>query len=167
MHPIPLTKGSDEEHEAVPGSFVRLVHRYIAPNTTNHKVWVLEIKNTTTNKWSGGYCFTEFEWLPQDFEIINYRTSRDPKSWFTYKLVLVRMLIDEETRTKAIGSIILTGNKVERRLGTGKKEVLVEAKSEAERVQALRQWFGIILLPEEERGIHAMPTEISSVILSG
>jgi len=122
---------------------------------------VLELKNTTTNKWSGGYCFTEFEWLPQDFEIINYRTSKDPKSWFTYKLALARTLIDEETRTKAIGMITLTERKVARRIGTGEKEVLVEAKSEAERVQALRQWFGIVLTPEEERGIRSMPSEIT------
>lgn len=145
----------------MPGSFVRLVHRHIAPNTTGHKAWVLELKNTTTNKWSGGYCFTEFEWLPQDFEIINYRTSKDPKSWFTYKLALARTLIDEETRTKAIGMITLTERKVARRIGTGEKEVLVEAKSEAERVQALRQWFGIVLTPEEERGIRSMPSEIT------
>ena len=107
------------------------------------------------------YCFTEFEWLPQDFEIINYRTSKDPKSWFTYKLALARTLIDEETRTKAIGMITLTERKVARRIGTGEKEVLVEAKSEAERVQALRQWFGIVLTPEEERGIRSMPSEIT------
>lgn len=166
ISPLPLTAASSEERESVPGSFVRLVNRAIAPNTTDHKVWVLELKNTTTNKWSGAYCFVEFEWLPQDFEIINYRTHKDPKSWFTYKLVLVRTLIDEETRTKAIGSVILTGAKVERRIGTGKKEVVVEAKSEAERVAALKEWFGVVLRPDEERGIQSMPTEITSEELS-
>ena len=160
MHPIPLTKGLEQAHESVPGSFARLVNRPIASNTTDQNVWVLELKNATTDTWSGGYCFTEVEWLPQDFEILNYRTSKDHKSWFTYRLVLVRTLIDEETRTKAIGTIILMENKVERRLNGGNKEILVEAKNEAERVQALRQWFGIILLPEEERGIRAMPSEI-------
>lgn len=151
----------------MPGSFVRLVHRAIAPNTTSQHVWVLELKNTTTNQWSAGYCFTEFEWLPQDFEILNYRTSRDPKSWFTYKLVLVRTLIDDETRTRPVGTIILTGAKVERRIGTGKKEVLVEAKSEAERVRALEQWFGVVLRPDEVRGIQSMPTEITGEELRG
>ncbi|KAH6954125.1 hypothetical protein DER45DRAFT_596063 [Fusarium avenaceum] len=108
ISPLPLPEASSKEQEAVPGSLMRLVNRAIAPNTTDHKFWVLELKNTTTNAWSAAFCFAELVWLPQDFDIINYRTQQDQKSWFTYKLVLVRMLIDEETRTKAIGSIILT-----------------------------------------------------------
>ncbi|KIV94803.1 hypothetical protein PV10_02535 [Exophiala mesophila] len=160
VHPIPLDKSTSQSYDTTPGSSVRVVRRNIASHTTDQQVWVLELSNTTTNTWSAAYCFTEVEWLPQDFEIINFNTSQSPRSWFTYRVILVRLVIDEETRTKALGSIMLMDHKFERRLGDGKKELLLEAKTEEERVQGLRQWFGIILRPEEERGIRALASEI-------
>ena len=36
--------------------------------------------------------------------------------------------MDEETRTKATGTVILSGEKIERRIGEARKEVLLDAK---------------------------------------
>lgn len=160
LHPIPLDKTTSQSYQTTPGSSVRLVHRNIASYTTDQRVWVLELSNASTNAWSGAYCFTEVEWLPQDFEIINFNTSQSPKSWFTYRIILVKLVIDEETRTKALGLIMLLDQKFERRLADGKREVLLDAKTEAERVQGLRQWFGVVLRAEEERGIQALASEV-------
>ncbi|EXJ82761.1 hypothetical protein A1O3_06576 [Capronia epimyces CBS 606.96] len=163
VRPLPLIKGSDAVYKSVPGAEVRLVYRPIAPNTDSSQfLWVLETRNTTNPAWAGGFCFSELEWLPADFEIINYRTSQDPRSWFTHRLVLVKTLVDDETRTKPLGTVILSGNVIERRLGEAAKEVVVEAKTEHERIIALKTWFGIALLPEEERGIAGRATEICS-----
>ena len=161
LHPIPLCKDSDRVYKSVPGSEIRLVYRAIASNTdSSQRVWVLETRNTSKPAWAGGYCFSELEWLPADFEIINYRTSQDRASWFTHRLVLAKVLVDEETRTHPIGTIILTGNTIERRLGEAKKEVVVDAKTEKDRIMGLRTWFGVVLLPEEERGITGRASEI-------
>ncbi|EXJ87901.1 hypothetical protein A1O1_04828 [Capronia coronata CBS 617.96] len=165
VHPLPLIKDGDRDlaYKSVPGAEVRLVYRPIASNTdSSQSLWVLETRNKRHPAWAGGYCFSELEWLPSDFEIINYRTSQDPRSWFTHRLVLVKTLVDEETRTKPIGTIILTGNKIERRLGEERKEVVLEAKTENERIIGLRTWFGIVLMPEEERGIVGMASEIQA-----
>ncbi len=154
LHPIPLDHSSTEIYNSVPGAELRLVYRPIASNTDqSQKWWVLESRVKTHPQWAGCYCFADLEWLPADFEIINYRTSRDPKSWFTHRLVLVRILIDEETRTKATGTMILSGEKIERRVGEGEKEVVLVAKNEKERVEGLKRWFGVVLSPDEERGI--------------
>lgn len=162
LNPIPLDPTPTPMlHASVPGVEVRLIHRPIASNTdATQKLWVLETRNTTHPDWTAGYCFADVEWLPADFDIINYRTSQDPRSWFTHRLVLVKTLVDEETRTKPLGTVTLMGDVIERRIGTGKKEVVVQAKSEKERVLALRTWFGVVLLPEEERGISGMASEV-------
>ncbi|KIX03370.1 uncharacterized protein Z518_06922 [Rhinocladiella mackenziei CBS 650.93] len=161
IHPLPLDKDPDLVYPSVPGAEVRLAYRPIAPNTDSSQcLWVLETRNKSHPHWAGGYCFTELEWLPEDFEIINYRTSQDPQSWFTHRLVLLKPLLDEETKTKPIGTVILSGNVIERRIGEGKKEVVVDAKSEKERIVGLRTWFDVVLYPEEERGIAGMPSEI-------
>ena len=110
----------------------------------------------------GCYCFSTLEWLPSDFEIINYRTSTDRASWFTHRLVLVRILINEETRTKATGTVILTNAKIERRIGEAEKEVVLDAKTEKERIDGLKKWFEIELTPDEENGIRGTATALST-----
>ncbi|KAK5193334.1 hypothetical protein LTR92_006703 [Exophiala xenobiotica] len=170
---IPLIRSTSPAHPeakiypSVPGAECRLVYRSIAPNTDpSQRLWVFEARNTSKPEWAAGYCFSDLEWLPGDFEIINYRTSQDPTSWFTHRLVLAKILVDEETNTRPTGTIVLNGEKIERRLakeygGTGGKEVVVDAKSEKDRIMGLRTWFGIVLMPEEERGIRGMASEIS------
>ncbi|KAJ9610815.1 hypothetical protein H2200_005592 [Cladophialophora chaetospira] len=161
LFPIPIEHSSTKVYETVPGAELRFVQRPIASNTDqSQRMWVLESRNKSHPQWSGCYCFADLEWLPSDFEIINYRTSRDPKSWFTHRLVLVKVLVDDETRSKATGTVILTGNKIERRIGEGDKEVVLEAKTEKERVEGLKKWFGVVLSPDEERGIRGTAAEI-------
>ncbi|KIW66209.1 hypothetical protein PV04_08409 [Phialophora macrospora] len=161
LHPIPLDQTSTKVYNSVPGAEIRLVYRPIASNTDQSQyLWVLESRNKSHPQWQGCYCFDTLEWLPSDFEIINYRTSQDPASWFTHRLVLVRILVDEDTKTKATGTVILGGEKIERRLGDAKKEVVMDAKSEEERVEGLKTWFGIVLNPDEVRGIKGTATEI-------
>ncbi|ETI25328.1 hypothetical protein G647_02100 [Cladophialophora carrionii CBS 160.54] len=161
LHPIPLDHTSNKVYNSVPGAEIRLLYRPIASNTDqSQRLWVLESRNKSHPQWQGCYCFDTLEWLPADFEIINYRTSQDPASWFTHRLVLVRILVDEETRTKATGTVILGGEKIERRLGEAPKEVVMEAKSESERVEGLKTWFGVVLNPDEVRGIRGTATEI-------
>lgn len=164
LQPIPLLKNSDKVYPSVPGAEVRLVYRPIACNSDpTQSLWVAELRNKSNpSVWSGAYCFSELEWLPEDFEIINYRTSNDPACWFTHRLVLVRTLVDEETRTKPTGTVILNGNVIERRLGESKKEVVVDAKTEQERIVGLKTWFDVVLLPEEERGIGGMASALTA-----
>ena len=65
---------------------------------------------------------------------------------------------------KAIGTATMVGRSVSKRIGSGKSEVMQEFKSEAERVTALEQWFGVKLRDDEINGIVGMPTEIRASV---
>src|SRR5271156_3717037 len=105
--PILLEEGV--QVPCVPGAEARLVYRAIANYTTDQKLWVLEIRNAMSNVWAAGYCFSELEFLPQDFELVNYRTYNDPTSHFTYQLIVTKVLLDEQGGEEAVGTVTLIG----------------------------------------------------------
>jgi arylamine N-acetyltransferase len=81
----------------VPGLEARLTRRAIPDNVTDQKLWVLETRDSHSNEWKNGYCFGETEFLPQDFASLNFRTMRDPNSWFTSIFILTKVILDETT----------------------------------------------------------------------
>ncbi|RMZ77289.1 hypothetical protein DV737_g4460, partial [Chaetothyriales sp. CBS 132003] len=100
------------------------------------------------------------EWLPQDFEIINYRTSRDPTSMFTYRLLATKPILSDEG-DDVLGVYILVNDEISKRSGKyGNKETLRKCKSEEDRVEALARWFDIKLTTGEVAGIKGRVTEI-------
>jgi arylamine N-acetyltransferase len=162
----PLLLKEGEMREGVPGNWVRLSRRCIAQNTSGQVMWVLETRNESVGVWKAGYCFSELEFLEEDFRNLNYRTHRDPTSWFTYTLVVTRVLLGGEEDAgegaggRAVGTVTLVNGSVNRRIGGGKSEVLQEFKSEGERVLALEKWFGVKLREDEMNGIVGMATHI-------
>jgi arylamine N-acetyltransferase len=99
LRSIPLIPSSLVQ--SVPGLEGRLSYRPIAPLTqSSQKMWLFETRNTTSQTWNPGYCFSELEFLPEDFVNFNYKTSRDPLSWFTYRFVVTRVLLDEKRRRR-------------------------------------------------------------------
>ena len=162
----PLLLKEGETSGVVPGNWVRLSRRRIAQNTSGQVMWVLEIRNQSVGEWNPGYCFTELEFLEEDFWNLNFRTHRDPTSWFTYTLVVTRVLLEGEEDggkgdwEKAVGTVTLVNRSVSRRTGGGKSEVMQEFESEGERVMALEKWFGVKLREDEVNGIVGMATHI-------
>lgn len=156
--PIPLREGATVQ--CVPGLEGRLVYRPIAPNTVKtQKMWVYEIRNATDRVWIPAYCFSELEFLPEDFVNINYRTSQDPQSWLTYRLVVTRVILDEKLK-KPVGTVVMIGAEVTQRLGDGASVTVASCATEADRLAALDKWFSVKLRPHEANGIVGMPTEI-------
>jgi arylamine N-acetyltransferase len=162
----PLLLKEGEMAEGVPGNWVRLSRRCIAQSTSGQVMWVLETRNESVGVWKAGYCFSELEFFEEDFRNFNYRTHRDPTSWFTYTLVVTRVLLGSEEDggegdgRRAVGTVTLVNSSVSRRIGGGKSEVLQEFKSEGERVLALEKWFGVKLRQDEVNGIVGMATHI-------
>jgi arylamine N-acetyltransferase len=114
--------------------------------------------------WRPAYCFADTEWLPQDFEIINYRMCRDRKSLFVKNLIMTRPILDEAGE-KCVGQVSLVKEEVSRtRLGDDGKSVekilLVKCESEADRIRALEEYFDVALRADEVRGIRGLPSEI-------
>jgi hypothetical protein len=90
---------------------------------------------------------------------MSFRTSTSRTSWFTYRLVCVKMVLSED-KEEIIGTITLMGNTLKRRIG-GVTEQLGTFGSEGERVEALEKWFGIKLTEEERGGIRGMVSKLA------
>ena len=135
----------------------RLVRGNIACNTDpGQKLWQYHHRVDPQSEWLVMYCFTELEFLPEDYEIMNFWTSQSPKSWFTYGVVAVKLIL---VGVEVVGRLVLGGGDIKRRV-RGRTEHLRTCKTEEERVQALEDVFGLKLTDEERRGIRGMITEL-------
>jgi len=155
--PMPLVDGYTAAQ--IEPQTLRLRFTNIPDNTSvEAKMWVLEVQNAPGEDWGPVYCFNEMvEFLPADFRLINYFTSTSPTSWFTYTIVVTRVLMGEDGEVE--GSYVLNRNEVKKRVN-GKSEVLRVCKDEGDRVDALREYFGIKLSEAEVQGIRGLVTEL-------
>lgn len=154
-HPLPLISGNVSQNIS-PGE-VRLVYENIGQNSDpNQKLWIYQHRNDPEADWVAQYCFTELEFLPRDYEMMNFWTSRSPSSWFTYRIVTVRM--DMENK-QVVGTVALSDGELKRRVG-GVTEHFAVYETEDERVEALKTWFGIELGQDERAGIKGLVTEL-------
>ena len=157
IRPLPLEEGV--ESPGIAAGSLRLIKDNIAPNTDpDQKLWVYQSRETPDGPWLTNYCFTELEFLPTDFEVMNFKTSMSKTSWFTYRVVCVKMLLDEK-KEEIIGTVTLMDNVVKRRIH-GKTEPLATLENEKQRVEALEKWFDIRLKDEEIDGIREMVSRI-------
>lgn len=157
VQPIHLKDG--EMVENVPTSQGRLVYKAIANFTdSSQRMWVFEVQSSPESSWIPQYCFSELEFLPQDFRVMNFSTSQSRTSWFTQTIVLTRLILDEEQK-RPIGTLTLSSNELKQRLH-GRSDILVTCKTEQERVKVVEVHFGVKLRPDEIRGIQGLPSEI-------
>ena len=156
--PVELEDGR-EVRWGVTDDSVRVVYTMLKQFTgLDSRVWVLQHKRGGAKDWDDIYAFTEMEFLPEDFEVMNYRTTKDPRSWFNQKVVCVKTVLDGDEDDVA-GVIMLTDGKVKRRI-RGENHHLEDCKTEPERVEALKKYFGIVLSNEEKMGITGLMTEL-------
>lgn len=186
LEPIKLEKG--QMGKGMLGWWQRLDYRTPADYTqADQKVWVVDV----TDEWAEGagtngteapereyaavrsppgyraaYCFSDVEWLPADFESLNYRTCRDPRSIFVQMFMMTKPILNDDG-TNCVGQLTLVKDELSRTMmdddHAGKcheKEVLAKCTTEEERVAALKEWFGIELTGDEIRGIHGLASEI-------
>lgn len=159
MRPLPLEE--DVILAAITPASTRLTKTNISPNTDpDQRLWIFQSREAPTGLWLTNYCFTELEFLPEDFEVMNFKTSCARTSWFTYTVVCCKFLLDENEE-EIIGSITLVGNELKRKI-RGSSERLATFKSEIERVEGLEKWFGVILTDNEKVGIKGMASIIGT-----
>lgn len=159
--PYPVEDGF--ETTSIAPRRIRLQHRAIPESygTSSNKLWCYDVcykpvnEGEGENTWIPTYCFTETEFLPQDYEQMSWFTSTNPRSFFTKYVTSTRMVMDEAGE-KIIGSITLFGSGIKESIGLDRKD-LRECKSEEERIAALEEIFDIRLTEEEKNGI---PSEL-------
>ncbi|KAE8350660.1 hypothetical protein BDV28DRAFT_159414 [Aspergillus coremiiformis] len=124
----------------------------------SQKLWVYQVRQNPESNWIPQYSFSEVEFLPQDFAVLNYSTSHHPTSWFVRALVCTRVILDEEG-AEPIGIYILSGKEVKRRL-RGETEVVETFDKEDDRAKALAKWFDMHFLEYEIDGVKGLVSEI-------
>lgn len=149
----PLLLEHDDVSTNVGEQEIRLVHGNI-PDLTDprQRLWQYEHRNKSNDAWIPTYCFTELEFTPSDFMIMNHFTSTHRTSWFTTMVVCVKMvMVDGEI----VGDVTLSGADIKKRI-RGRSELLAHCASEDERVDALEKHLGVVLNTSERHGISGM-----------
>ncbi|KAF7592454.1 N-terminal acetyltransferase [Aspergillus hancockii] len=123
----------------------------------SQKLWIYQVRHSPEKDWIPHYSFSELEFLPQDFAMMNYSTSHRPSSWFVQTLVCTRVILDEGTTP--IGIYVLSRNEVKKRL-RGETEVVETLAKDEDRVKALAKWFGMHFHEYEVEGIRGLASEL-------
>lgn len=158
-HPLELVDRSPSMN-IKPNQLVRLRWDAI-PEAENKdlKLWISERQDKPDGPWIPSYCFPDnVEFLPQDYAIMNHYTSTHSRSFFTYKIVVAKYLLDE-TGDEVIGTLVLFGNSAHSRI-RGEKEELGTIAKEEERIEVLRKHFGIELNQAQRAGIVGMVSAV-------
>lgn len=146
-----------------------------------NRVWFYEYRNRPGDGWNRYYAFGDREASCWDLECANYWVSSHPESFQRKQILVVKFLRDscEDTWKEGLreaadnresgpivvpevetgGKIMLADGTVKRNLG-GKTEIVKVCRTEEERVQALREYFGITLSDDEKEGIKGFETAL-------
>ncbi|KUI61527.1 N-hydroxyarylamine O-acetyltransferase [Cytospora mali] len=166
---VRVTRGS------LPGTFAR--------GGQGNQVWFYEYRNRPGEEWSRYYAFGDHEATSWDLECANYWVSSHPESFQRKQILAVKFLrdtsqraqkdsvgveggvdedgVDDETipAVEILGKIMLAGATVKRNMGSKTEQVKI-CRTEEERVQALKDYFGITLSGEEKDGIKGFETAL-------
>ncbi|KAL3425180.1 Arylamine N-acetyltransferase [Phlyctema vagabunda] len=143
---------------------VRLIRDFIPTQTRRQdekdKLWIYQYRNGTHLEWNSFFAFPETEFLPQDFEVMNFYTSQSfaATNFQTRRLLIVLFLKGEEGE-QIVGKVMLVNGEVKRNDG-GKTKTILSCKTEAERIRALSEHFGISLTDEQRDGIKGRNVEL-------
>ncbi|CAI6322394.1 unnamed protein product [Periconia digitata] len=157
--PMPLSSSPPSAPQPhISPATARLQWKNITGNTdSDQRLWVYEHKPTADADFTPVYCFTELEFLDNDYQIMNYFTSTSNKIFFTRMVMLDRKVMGEGG--ELVGSVSVNQDVLKKRIN-GAKELEIKFASEAERVGALEEYFGIKLTEAERDGIRGLPSEI-------
>lgn len=155
--PMPLDHTGTVKPHIVP-SEARLQWRNIQDNTDpNQRLWVYEYRRDKYSEWEPKYAYTELEYLPQDYAVMNYFTSTSPRTFFTRVTVVEKKLVGADG--ELAGNLILMGNSLKWRVN-GHKEKEIEFSNETDRLDSLEKHFGIRFGQVQREGIRGLPSEI-------
>lgn len=155
--PVPLQDGYSALN-VLPSHRMLLNRGHIPDNTHRTRpeqlLWIYHLRFTDDMPWLASYCFSETEFLPADFETMNFFVSKSPSSWFTYSVICLKFLMDPETE-EMVGDITLFGNEIKQRR-YGESVELTKIETEDDRIEALQKHLGVSLTGPEREGIKGM-----------
>ncbi|KAI4154211.1 MAG: hypothetical protein LQ340_001823 [Diploschistes diacapsis] len=159
--PILLAENKAPIRSIAPRS-VRLIRGFLPESTSRHeahKCWQLEQRYGDDQPWISVYAFPDVEFIPADFAVMNWYVSTHRRSWFTHKVTVGKMLLDEHGK-EIVGDLTLYEKVLKRRV-RGQTELGISCQSEEERVRLLQQHFDIELNALQQRSICGTTSEIT------
>lgn len=173
--PIKLEAGAVRKHIA-PAS-MRLQYESIPQNLNQTcKLWIYQHRFSESAPWVPIYCFVDFEFLLDDIRCMNLAPWRSPSSFFTQKVVIARFTAAGEADggskvpeshnhdtldVEIDGTVSIDHDKLKWRRN-GVTVVEKQFKNDAERVQALAQYFGITLQKQDRDAIGGTVAEVKA-----
>jgi arylamine N-acetyltransferase len=159
--PIRLIHDTTGIPNVAPAS-VRLIFKAIESSTVKYqKLWVYQHRIADDTEFKDMYCFTDTEFRPRDFEMMNFWTSGSEKVIFTQRVICNKMVLGDKGDSpegEIVGTLTLQGD-LKKRIGA-KTERLADFNSEEQRLEALSEHFGITLTEVERNAIRGMASEI-------
>lgn len=174
LAPLKLYEGETQLH--IGSASVRLRSDSIAPGVKrDEKVWILEHRRDDTSQWITSYCFfSEWELLLEDVAVINYWPQKHPASVFMNNVLCLRATTEDEkdgfytgiqhgesdcALGEIDGMLILFGNSFKWRR-KGETTLKKQLDTELERMEVLKNYFGITLSEGDQRAIRGTYTEL-------
>lgn len=186
--PLPLIRGLEPGqeypvHRNLGSQEVRItrdLYPGVVSDGEGNKVWFYEYRNRPEDEWNRYFAFGDREASSWDLECANYWVSSHPESFQRKQILVVKFLgsSGEETGKKFLesadkshsgkieipeveirGKIMLADGVVKRNLG-GKTDIVKICQTEEQRLQALREYFGITLSEDEQQGIKGFETAL-------
>ncbi|KAJ3209599.1 N-terminal acetyltransferase [Entophlyctis luteolus] len=148
--PVPMISGMAVEN--LGPQEVRLLHAPLPQQTTaSQKLWHYQLRNAPDMEWLSYYSFSDIEFYQPDFETMSYFISKAGATFLSQQIVVVKFVKGHDDSHIA-GKITLAAGDV-RRYVEGKTHLVQTCHTEEERVRALEEHFGIMLIGEEVTGI--------------
>jgi arylamine N-acetyltransferase len=159
--PLPLEANSPVRN--LGAQEIRLLHEPIPQQSDRSRpMWIYQYRNGPELDWNSFYCFGEDEFIQQDFEIMNFYTSTSTweRNFQTKSVLTIRFMRGvEDGIERIVGKRMLVDGVVKENLG-GKTRVVKICETEEERVEVLREFFGILLNEEEIGGVKGRNVEL-------
>jgi arylamine N-acetyltransferase len=152
-----LEEGATATHIA-PAKMRLVKENLIEFTDPTQKVWIYQTRYNPESSWLSQISFSEQEFLPQDFAVMNFNVSKNRSSWFTQRFICVRFLMDDSGK-EIVGQCIMAGKEVKQRM-RGQTEVLQVMQNEEDRVKALAKYFDMHLRPSEIQGIRNLSSQL-------
>jgi arylamine N-acetyltransferase len=174
--PIPLDPtGETITHNSIGTQEIRLVHDFIPDQSRESplKMWMYQYRNAGEKPWNSFYAFYDAEFLEPDFAVMNWYTGTHPESFQTFTVLVVKFLrvgsyageqgqeMDGVSDDRIIGKIMLIDGVIKRNV-SGQTEVVKICRNEEERIEALEEYFEIVLTNEEKRAIRGRNTDLDA-----
>lgn len=166
--PMPLVDGL--VHQNLGAQEIRLIRDWIPTQTHRteaSKLWIYQYRNGPDKEWNSFYSFTEIEFMPADWGVVNHWFCTHPTSHQRFNVLVVKFLRKskngqggDDDEQEIYGKRMLVNGVIKENLG-GRTQIVAKCTTEDERIMALKKYFDISLTDEERLGIRGWKSELN------